>query len=215
MDKLQKSESGGHWHGSCSQNMQQVQHDQACRCNGREEPVGTFADRAMGAAVLDASTYEAVEVERPATRQAFLVVLLSSIAAGVGGGSWDGPNVITLAVVSGAALLTWLTWAALILYVGGVVFPTRNTRVDFGQLIRTIGFAAAPGVIQVFAVIPSIRIPVFIAAWLWMLAAMVVAIRQALDYESTWRALGVCAVTMAVALSSVIAVALALGMPVH
>jgi hypothetical protein len=194
--------------------MQQVQHDQACRCNGREEPVGTFADRAMGAAVLDASTYEAVEVERPATRQAFLVVLLSSIAAGVGGGSWDGPNVVTLAVVAGVALLTWLTWAALILYVGGTVFPVRNTRVDFGQLVRTIGFAAAPGVIQVFAIIPIIRTQVFVVAWLWMLAATVVAVRQALDYDSTWRALGVCVVTLAVALSSVIAIALALGVTV-
>ena len=176
--------------------------------------MGTFVYRAMGATVLDASTYEAVEAERPATRQAFLVVLLSSIAAGVGGGSWDGPNVITLAVVSGVALVTWLTWAALILYVGGTIFPVRSTRVDFGQLVRTIGFAAAPGVIQVFAIIPTIRIPVFVVAWLWMLAATVVAVRQALDYDSTWRALGVCAVTLAVALSSVVAMALMLGVPV-
>ena len=176
--------------------------------------MGTFAYRAMGAAVLDASTYESVEGERPATRQAFLVVLLSSVATGVGGGSWDGPNVVTLAIVAGVALLTWLTWAALILYVGGTVFPVRNTRVDFGQLVRTIGFAAAPGVIQVFAIIPIIRTQVFIVAWLWMLAATVVAVRQALDYDSTWRALGVCAVTLAVALSSVIAIALALGVTV-
>ena len=177
--------------------------------------MGTFANRAMGAAVLDASTYEWVEAESSATRQAFLVVLLSSIAAGVGGAGWAGPNVVTLAIVAGVALLSWLVWAALILYIGGTIFPVPKTRVDFGQLVRTIGFAAAPGVIQVFAIIPTIRVPVFIAAWLWMLAATVVAVRQALDYDSTWRAVGVSAVTLAVTLSSVIAMALALGVSVY
>ena len=31
----------------------------------------------------------------------------------------------------------------------------------------------------------------FIAAAIWMLVAMVIAVRQALDYKSTWRAVGV------------------------
>jgi hypothetical protein len=176
--------------------------------------VGTLAYRAMGAAVLDASTYEVVEAEGSATRQALFVVLLSSVAAGVGGGGWAGPHVATLAAVAGVALITWFIWAALILYVGGTVFPVSTTRVDFGQLLRTIGFAAAPGVIQVFAIIPEIRIPVFVAAWLWMLAATVVAVRQALDYDSTWRALGVSMVTLAVVLVTVVAVALAAGVTV-
>ena len=172
--------------------------------------MGTLAYRAMGAAVLDPSTYEWVEAERPATRQAIVVVLLSSLAAGVGAGGLEGPNVVTLAVVAGVAFLSWLTWAALILYVGGTVFPDRTTQVDFGQLVRTIGFAASPGVIQVFAIMPAIATPVFILAWLWMLAAMVVAVRQALDYRSLWRAAGVCVVTLAVVLVTVLAVAMAL-----
>ena len=32
---------------------------------------------------------------------------------------------------------------------------------------------------------------VVIGGGIWMLVAMVVAVRQALDYESTWRAIGV------------------------
>ena len=176
--------------------------------------MSTLAYRAMGAAALDASTYEVVEFERPATRQALIIVLLSSLAAGVGAGSWDGPNVVTLAIVSGIALLSWLGWAALILFVGGTVFGERTTRVHFGELVRTIGFAATPGLIQVFGLIPEVRRPVFIVSWIWMLAAMVVAVRQALDYRSTWRALGVCVITLAVALSTGIAVLLALGQSV-
>ena len=34
----------------------------------------------------------------------------------------------------------------------------------------------------------------FFAASIWMLVAMVIAVRQALDYESTLRAVGVCAI---------------------
>jgi hypothetical protein len=29
---------------------------------------------------------------------------------------------------------------------------------------------------------------------IWMLVAMVIAVRQALDYKSTWRAVGVCVI---------------------
>ena len=31
----------------------------------------------------------------------------------------------------------------------------------------------------------------FIGAAIWMLVAMIIAVRQALDYQSTWRAIGV------------------------
>lgn len=171
--------------------------------------MGTFAYRAMGAAVLDRSTYEWVEADRPATRQAFTLVLLSSLAAGIGAGGWEGPRLVTLVGVAVLALGSWLAWARLILYLGGTVFPERDTQVDFGQLLRTIGFAATPGIIQAFAVIPPMTTPVFVVAWVWMLAAMVVAVRQALDFQSTWRALGVCLVALTVVLLTAIAVALA------
>ena len=61
-----------------------------------------------------------------------------------------------------------------------------------GQLLRTIGFAATPGMLRVLGVMPAVTLPVFGVTAVWMLAAMVVAVRQALDYQSTWRAVGVC-----------------------
>jgi len=50
-------------------------------------------------------------------------------------------------------------------------------------------------------------LPVLLVSRVWMLLAMVVAVRQALDYESTWRAVAVCLVGWL--LTSVIIVALA------
>ena len=66
-----------------------------------------------------------------------------------------------------------------------------KTKSNHGELLRTIGFSSAPGLIRVFGIIPNLVNIAFIAAAIWMLVAMVIAVRQALDYKSTWRAVGV------------------------
>ncbi len=169
----------------------------------------TMPYRMMGALLLDRMTYENVEVERSAGRQAIVVVLLSSLAAGVGAAGWAGPQLINLVTTAAIALITWLAWAGLILYVGGIVLAQRQTSVDYGQLVRTTGFAATPGLLQVFALFTTIAVPVFIVSWAWMIVAMVVAVRQALDFDTIWRALAVCILTLAVVLATAFAVGLA------
>lgn len=171
--------------------------------------MGTFAYRLMGAAVLDATTYEVVEADRKATRQAFLVVLLSSLAAGFGAGGWSGPSVTTLLVVTTIALVSWIAWASLILEIGGRFLGEPRTHVTTLELLRTVGFAASPGLLQVFALFPPLTVPVFVGTWLWMLAAMVVAVRQALDYSTTRRALMACAIALCVVIGAWLLLALA------
>ena len=122
----------------------------------------------------------------------------------------EGPRLLSLVTVAAIALAAWLAWAALILYIGGVILPERQTRVDYGELVRTTGFAATPGLLQIFALFTPIAVPVFIVSWVWMLVAMVVAVRQALDFDKTSRALAVCIVTLGVVLATTLAVALAI-----
>jgi hypothetical protein len=74
------------------------------------------------------------------------------------------------------------------------LLPEPDTRADHGELLRTIGFASAPGLIRVFGIVPGLTAFVFAVAGGWMLVAMVIAVRQALDYKSTWRAIGVCVI---------------------
>ena len=143
-----------------------------------------LAYRAMGAALLDAATYEGIEADRKATGQAMTVVVLASLAAGIGAGDLDGPSLSTLVLFTLLALATWIAWAVLILEIGGRHLRDRETRVDLGELLRTVGFAASPGVLQVFGLIPEVRTLVFAASWLWMFAAMVVAVCHALDLTS-------------------------------
>ena len=147
-----------------------------------------FINRIIRACKLDVSLYEEVEADKSATFQAALVVVLSSLAAGVGALSLGASNFILAPILS---LISWYVWAYLIYLIGAKLFPEANTKADHGQLLRTIGFSSAPGLIRVFGFTPDLMSVTFIAAGIWMLIAMVIAVRQALDYESTWRAIGV------------------------
>ena len=97
-----------------------------------------------------------------------------------------------------AALIGWYLWAFLTYFIGTRLLPEPQTRADYGQLLRTIGFSSAPGLIRVLGIIPGLGTIVFMVAGIWMLIAMVIAVRQALDYTNTWRAVGVCAIGWAV-----------------
>jgi hypothetical protein len=168
----------------------------------------TFFRRIIGAAMLDTATYEEIEADRKATPQALAVVVFSSLAAAIGArGSSGGPEALAFfAVASVIAMVSWAAFAMLTFEVGAHILPTPETRADVGELLRTLGFAAAPGLIQVFALLPGARVPVFTVAIVWAVAASVVAVRQALDYTSTRRALAVCA--LGVLLSTAIALVL-------
>jgi len=161
----------------------------------------------MGAAMLDHSMYEGIEADRSLTGQAVAAVLLSSLAAGFGAGGWFTGDLRMFATVSVLALITWVAWAVLMHQIGTRMLPEPQTRATLGQLLRTVGFAAAPGLLQVFAVFPVVTIPVFVVTIAWMFVAMVVGVRHALDYRSSWRALAVCGI----AFSLVSVLALVIG----
>lgn len=150
----------------------------------------TFSERAIGAAKLDVRAFEEIEADRGATKQALAVVVLSSLAAGIGlsFGPFDAPILGRIVV----ALIAWVFWAVLTYLIGTRLMPEPQTSADIGEMLRTIGFAAAPGILRIFGPVPIVGGLVYLAATVWMLVAMVVAIRQALDYKSSGRAVAVC-----------------------
>ena len=152
----------------------------------------TFGDRIIRAAKLDAQLYEEVEADTGAMGQAMGVVVLSSMAAGVGSAAIGG--LVGILVGTIAALIGWYVWAYLTYFIGTKFLPEPQTEADLGELLRTIGFSSSPGLIRVFGIIPGLAEPLFLVASIWMLVAMVIAVRQALDYESTSRAVGVCVI---------------------
>jgi len=148
--------------------------------------------RIVRAARLDVQLYEEVEADRSALGQASVVVILSSLAAGIGGMTATGFS--ALIAITVAALLSWYLWAWLTYLIGTRLLPEAQTSADLGELLRTIGFSSSPGLIRVLGVVPALTGAVNLVAGIWMLVAMVIAVRQALDYHSTWRAAGVCLV---------------------
>ena len=152
--------------------------------------MGSLQERLIRAARLDVQLYEEVEADQSAMGQATVVVVLSALAAGIGNlgnGGFQGLVTGTL-----AALLGWYLWAFLTYFIGTRLLAEPQTQADHGELLRTIGFASAPGLIRVVGIIPGLQGLVFLVAGVWMLTAMVIAVRQALDYTSTGRAIGVC-----------------------
>jgi hypothetical protein len=142
------------------------------------------------AARLNADVYEEVEADQQATGQAMGVVVLASVAAGIGSMSTGGINGLFVGTLF--ALIGWLVWAFITYYVGTRILPEPQTKADYGELLRTIGFASSPGLLRILAIIPGLGTIVFIVCGAWMLVAMVIAVRQALDYRSSLRAVGVC-----------------------
>lgn len=150
----------------------------------------TFANRVLFAAKLNVNVYEEVEADPTAMSQAIAVVALSSLSAGIGSMQQGGVAGVFLGTIM--ALVGWLVWSYLTYLIGTRLFPGPQTRATYGELLRTIGFSSAPGMIRILGIIPGLMAITFAVSGIWMLLAMVVAVRQALDYQSTWRAIGVC-----------------------
>ena len=146
----------------------------------------------IGAAKLDIAIYEEVEADTSATRQAMVVVVLVALATGIGTYGSGGPAGLVVGIVAG--LVLWALWAWITYFVGITLLKSAETEANWGQLARTLGFAQSPGVLKVFGFIPVLGPFVFAIASIWQLVAMVIAIRQALDYTSTWRAVGVAVI---------------------
>jgi len=130
--------------------------------------MATLAERMVGAARLDAGTYEEVEADTGATGQAALVVVISSVCLAIG--ARLGAGLFGLVLMSVFRLIGWYVWALVTFLVGTRMLPGSKTEADVGQLLRTLGN---------------------LVVGIWMLVAMVIAVRQALDYDNTARAVGV------------------------
>jgi len=174
--------------------------------------VASLTGRMLGAAALRAATYEEVEADATATPQAMAVVVLAAVAGGASAiratGLWG------LGLAAFASLLGWYVWAFITFVVGTRLLPGAKTEADLGQLLRTIGFSATPGLVRVLGVVPALDTAVSFVASLWMLAAMVIAVRQALDYDGTGRAVAVCVIGFAINFAILFILGRLMGVPV-
>jgi hypothetical protein len=131
--------------------------------------------RMVGATFLSVDTFEEVEADETATAQAAIVVAMVAVARGIGA-SGAGPFVAAMSAVG--AMVHWAVWAGICYLVGDKIF---GGTASWGELLRTLGFAQAPGLLWLFAIIPILGLPLFWVVPVWVAAASFIAIRQALD----------------------------------
>ena len=164
--------------------------------------------RLLGVLVLDASAYENIEADRRSAMQSVIVVMAVCVAGGVGAVGFGLTGVSGFVTGSIVSLGAWMVWAVTVIALGTGALAEPQTRSDLPELLRVLGFAAAPGVFLALAGMPAVAPVVIGAVTIWMLAAAVVAVRQALDYRSTARAVVVCLIAATLALGVMVAVAL-------
>ncbi len=152
--------------------------------------MASLIDRMIRASRLDASLYEEVEADKGSMGQAILIVVLVSVAAGIGAIDVLGIKGLILGTI--LDLIGWVVWAFLTFIIGTKLLPEPETKSDLGEMLRVIGFSRSPGILLILLFIPVVNIIIAIGVLIWMFVAMVIAVRQALDYKSTWRAVGVC-----------------------
>jgi hypothetical protein len=147
----------------------------------------SLVSRMMGAAQLNNDVYEDVERDVDATSQAAIVVLIVAVSSAIGQLLEGGIGGLVVGFIG--AFASWIVWSAVTYWVGKTLFRTENTRVTLGQMLRTLGFAQSPGVLNFLGIVPGVGPLVLLATAIWTIVAGVVAIRQAMDF-STGRAIG-------------------------
>ncbi len=146
----------------------------------------SFGDRVIGAMRLDASTFEDIERDRTAMGQAVGVIALAALSGGIGNVWYGGVAGILLGVIG--SLVGYVLWAVVVWLVGTKLMPDPATNADLPETFRVIAFAAAPGVLGIITIIPILGWLLMFLIWLWTIAAMVIAVRQVLDYKDTFKA---------------------------
>ncbi len=143
-------------------------------------------NKMIRAAMLDVSLYEEVEADSSLTTEAILVVVIVSLISGIGGllgGVLRGGHPISGLLASLLmTLVGYFVWAFVVYYVGTSLF---HGTADYGEVLRTTGYAYTPAILGFFVFIPCLGWLAALIGSVWALVAGVIAVRQALDFDTT------------------------------
>ncbi|MBI3968424.1 MAG: YIP1 family protein [Chloroflexi bacterium] len=155
---------------------------------GMNASSGSLVDRMMRAARLDIAVYEELEHDTTATSQAAMAVGIVAVSGAVGSALGSilfgaGVGVAVFQLIAGiiGAYLGWVIWAYLTYFIGTSLFGGTATP---GEMLRTLGFAQSPGILNILGFIPCLGAILALVVAIWSLVCGVVAIRQALDFDT-------------------------------
>jgi hypothetical protein len=145
-----------------------------------------MVNRAIRAARLDVTLFQEVEHDTSLNQEALMVVIFASALAGLGaliGGIFTGFGAALIAVVFTVfwGIAGYYIWAYLTWFIGTRMF--KGTA-EPGELLRTLGYATGPRALGVFSFIPCVGAIIGLLAGIWSLVVGVVAVREALNFDT-------------------------------
>ena len=117
-----------------------------------------------------------------------IIMILDGIAGAV------AANTVfkTAVAMSGVtAILTWFVWAILIFVIGVKLFPDKNTKASFKNILVGVGYAHAPGLLRFFAVVPELVFPIIFLTQFWIFASLIISMKQVLNLKSNFKSFGI------------------------
>ncbi len=152
-----------------------------------------FLNRFVRAARLDVELYKEVIADPLTLNQAWITVLIYCMAAAWGG--FGGVGAVGTNIAMLTTLIGWYVWAFFTYFAATRLFSKTQTeidRMDRKTVIRAMGFASAPGVARLLGMIPGLGSVALVGSTIWMIVASTIAVKQALNFESTYRAAAAC-----------------------
>ncbi|RMF93153.1 MAG: hypothetical protein D6734_10775 [Candidatus Schekmanbacteria bacterium] len=144
---------------------------------------------------LDQSLFKEVEEDESANSQALVVLLITALCTTIGiyltGLTKEEGGMYILLLGLAVSVIGWMLLLFIIYILGSTLFGTKRTDVVFLSLFRTVTFAASPGVLRFFIFLPALGLLLDIAAQLWCITGMIIALRSIFDF-STGRATALC-----------------------
>ncbi len=135
-----------------------------------------FFSRLIRVARLDASIYAELKDDQTTTWQAVIIVVAVALSHAILGvvfatrGNWNVLRSIIPSLQS--EIIFWLVRATVMYLIGAHIFKSPVT---YGAVLRTLGFAALPGVLYALGFISD---AILWISWLWRIATIVIATRQ-------------------------------------
>jgi hypothetical protein len=142
-----------------------------------DKMVNGILNRAIRVAKLDLPVYREIARDANATKEAAVVVAVVALASGIGALS-DSFGSVVVAVLG--AFIGWVVFAGMTYFFGKNIFGSPSTQVDVESLLRTQGYAQAPGVLAFFGFIPVLGWIAALVGGIWGIVTAVVAIRETL-----------------------------------
>jgi len=137
--------------------------------------------------MLDVAFYNEVEADTSLTQEALIVVVLVSIASGLGAfiggiiGAEFARAIIGLLVVIVLGVVNYYIWAYVTYFVGTNLF--KGTA-DPGELLRVLGYASGPRLLGILSFIPCVGGIASLIGAIWALIAGFIGVREALDLDT-------------------------------